>query len=55
MQAWEQHIAGAAALLRLRGKEQLQTELGLRLFKSIRNLLVCNLSDLAMASHLMCS
>lgn len=41
MKAWEQHIAGAAALLKLRGKQQLQTERGLRLFVSLRNQLVC--------------
>lgn len=41
MKAWEQHIGGAAALLKLRGKQQLQSELGLRLFVSLRNQLVC--------------
>ncbi len=40
MKAWEQHIAGAAALLKLRGKQQFQTERGLRLFVSLRNQLV---------------
>ena len=40
MKAWEQHIAGAATLLKLRGKQQLRTELGLRLFISVRNQLV---------------
>lgn len=40
MKAWEQHIAGAAALLKLRGKRQLQTQRGLRIFVSLRNQLV---------------
>ena len=41
MTAWENHIAGATTLLKIRGKEQLQTELGRRLFFSVRNQIVC--------------
>ena len=40
MIAWERHTEGAATLLKLRGTAQLQTELGFRLFISIRNQLV---------------
>ncbi len=45
MKAWEQLIAGAAALLKLRGKQQFQTGRGLRLFVSLRNQLVCGEAD----------
>lgn len=40
MEAWERHIEGAAALVKLRGADQLQTDLGLRLFVAARNQVV---------------
>ena len=40
MRAWEHHIAGAAALLRIRGRDQIQSELGRRLFINLKNQLV---------------
>ncbi len=52
MKAWEQHIAGAAALLKLRGKQQFQTERGLGLFVSLRNQLVCGQADARCDLHL---
>lgn len=51
MKAWEQHIAGAAALLKLRGKQQFQTERGVRLFVSLRNQLVCGEADARWTLH----
>ena len=39
---WSQHINGAVALLRLRGPEQLKTQLGLRLFYQITTNLMTN-------------
>jgi hypothetical protein len=40
MRAWLSHIKGAAALLELRGKRQLETELGRRLFTHLRTQIV---------------
>lgn len=36
MQSWTKHISGAAALLNLRGKQQLQTAVGHQLFVNLR-------------------
>lgn len=43
MRAWLKHIHGAAALLELRGEQQLLTELGYRLFGQLRGQIVCPL------------
>lgn len=37
---WQKHMDGAAAILLLRGREQFQTPLGLRLFRQLRALIV---------------
>lgn len=37
MRSWLKHISGATALLEVRGKEQLQSELGFRLFTLTRS------------------
>ncbi|MCJ1314939.1 hypothetical protein MMC15_000253 [Xylographa vitiligo] len=42
MQSWTQHISGAVQLLRLRGKEQLQTRIGHRLFIQLRGQVIIN-------------
>ncbi|MCJ1377863.1 hypothetical protein MMC17_000959 [Xylographa soralifera] len=42
MQSWTQHISGAVQLLRLRGKEQLQTRTGHQLFRQLRGQVVIN-------------
>ncbi|MCJ1434236.1 hypothetical protein MMC27_003603 [Xylographa pallens] len=42
MQSWTQHICGAVQLLRLRGKEQLQTRIGHQLFVQIRSQVIIN-------------
>lgn len=44
MKLWTQHTHGAVELLRLRGKEQLQTRIGHQLFVHLRNQVVrCHL------------
>lgn len=40
MRAWLKHIGGATALLELRGKQQLDTEVGRRLFAHVRTQIV---------------
>jgi hypothetical protein len=40
MQSWSKHVNGAAALLRLRGKTQLQTSIGHHLFVHLRSQVV---------------
>ncbi|MCJ1283118.1 hypothetical protein MMC26_002445 [Xylographa opegraphella] len=42
MQSWTQHISGAVQLLRLRGKEQLQTRIGHQLFVQLRGQVIIN-------------
>lgn len=46
MKVWLQHIGGALAILELRGRPQIQTELGYRLFSQLRTYIVRNLSFL---------
>jgi hypothetical protein len=40
MKSWTKHITGAAAILSLRGKKQLQTPIGRHLFVHLRTQLV---------------
>lgn len=42
MDAWTKHITGAAALVQLRGKEQLRTPLGYYIFVHLRAQVVSN-------------
>ncbi|KFZ08869.1 hypothetical protein V501_05792 [Pseudogymnoascus sp. VKM F-4519 (FW-2642)] len=42
MKSWTQHINGAAQILYLRGKEQLQTETGRQIFRYLRTQIVIN-------------
>lgn len=44
IEKWTSHIYGAAALLELRGAEQLQDEDGLKLFVQLRFQIVCDLT-----------
>lgn len=40
MAAWGSHIDGAVMLVKLRGKKQLRTRVGIALFVAVRNLMV---------------
>ena len=53
--AWASHINGAAALLKLRGPEQLNTQLGIRLFMQITSSLVtsCLQHDIPLPDHVL--
>lgn len=42
METWTKHVTGATALIQLRGKEQLRTSIGYRLFIYIRSQVVTN-------------
>jgi len=42
MVSWTKHINGAAALLALRGKQQLKTPIGRQLFVHLRSQVVSN-------------
>lgn len=44
MKAWCNHVEGAIVLLQLRGEEQLQTEIGRRLFVQLRIQIVCSMA-----------
>jgi len=43
MQAWIEHARGAAALVEVRGVEQLHRESGFHMFHSLRNEIVCDM------------
>lgn len=43
MESWTKHISGAAALLNLRGKQQLKTFIGHQLFVNLRGQVVSSL------------
>lgn len=53
--AWADHVQGAAALLKLRGPEQLATQLGLRLFMQVTTelLTTCLQHDTPVPSHIL--
>jgi hypothetical protein len=40
MKAWNDHVVGAAALLRVRGLEQFQHRIGLNMFFELRSQIV---------------
>jgi hypothetical protein len=41
--SWTQHIKGATSILRLRGEEQLHTQIGRQLFIQLRSQVVCHI------------